>query len=66
MEDAGVIVRVEQPTDWRAPMIVVPKKDDVRICVELLTTFITPLEDSVSSDCPSAFHHRRNTSREGR
>ena len=31
----------------------------------LRTTFITPLEDSVSSDCPSAFHQRRNTSREG-
>ena len=29
MEDAGVIVRVEQPTDWCAPMVVVPKKDDV-------------------------------------
>ena len=115
MEDAGVIVRVEQPTDWCAHMVVVPKKDDVRICVDLtklnesvrrerhempyveytlgqlsdarifskldansgfwqvpladesalLTTFITPLEDSLSSDCPSAFHQRRNTSREG-
>ena len=115
MEDAGVIVRVEQPTDWCAPMVVVPKKDDVRICVDLtklnesvhreryempsvdytlgqlsdarifskldansgfwqvpladesalLTTIITPLADSVSSDCPSAFHQRRNTSREG-
>ena len=31
MEDAGVIVRVEQPTDWCAPMVVVTKKDDVRI-----------------------------------
>ena len=35
MEDACVIVRVEQPTDWCAHMIVVPKKDDVRICVDL-------------------------------
>ena len=35
MEDAGVIVRVEQPTDWCAPMVVVPKKYDVRICVDL-------------------------------
>ena len=35
MEDAGVIMRVEQPTDCCAPMVVVPKKDDVRICVDL-------------------------------
>ena len=35
MEDAGVIVRVEQPTDCCAPIVVVPKKDDVRICVDL-------------------------------
>ena len=42
MEDAGVIVRVEQPTDWCAPMVVVPKKDDVRICVDL-----TKLNESV-------------------
>ena len=34
MEDASVIVRVEQPTDWCALMVVVPKKDDVRICVD--------------------------------
>ena len=42
MEDASVIVRVEQPTDWCAPMVVVPKKDDVRICVDL-----TKLNESV-------------------
>ena len=36
MEDAGVIVRVEQPTDWCAPRVVVLKKDDVRICVAKL------------------------------
>ena len=42
MEDAGVIVRVEEHTDWCAPMVVVPKKDDVRICVDL-----TKLNESV-------------------
>ena len=42
MEDAGVIVKVEQPTDWCAPMVVVPKKDDDRICVDL-----TKLNESV-------------------
>ena len=42
MEDAGVIVRVEQPTDWCTPMVVGPKKDDVRICVDL-----TKLNESV-------------------
>ena len=42
MEDAGVIVRVEQPTDWCAPMVVVPKKDDVSFCVDL-----TKLNESV-------------------
>ena len=42
MEDAGLIVRVEQPTDWCAPMVVVPKKDDVRMCVDL-----TKLNESV-------------------
>ena len=42
MEDAGVIVRVEQPTDWCAPMVVVPKKDDISICVDL-----TKLNESV-------------------
>ena len=32
----------------------------------LLTSHSSPpLEDSVSSDCPSAFHQHRNTSREG-
>ena len=35
MEDAGVIVRVEQPTDWCAPMVVVPNKYNVSICVDL-------------------------------
>ena len=37
-----VIVRVEQPTDWCVHMFVVPKKDDVRICVDL-----TKLNESV-------------------
>ena len=35
-------MRVEQPTDWCAPMVVVPEKDDVRICVDL-----TKLNESV-------------------
>ena len=42
MEDAAVIGRIEQPTDWCAPMVVFPKKDDVRICVDL-----TRLNESV-------------------
>ena len=42
MEDSGVIVRVEEPTDWCASMVVVPMKDDVRICVDL-----TKLNESV-------------------
>ena len=37
MEEIGVISRVEQPTDWCAGMVTVPKpgKDEVRICVDL-------------------------------
>jgi hypothetical protein len=32
----GVIVKVEEPTDWCAPIVVVPKKtNDVRKCVDL-------------------------------
>ena len=42
MEEMGVITRIEQPTDWCAPMVVVPKKDDVRICVDM-----TKLNESV-------------------
>ena len=43
MEALGVISKVEQPTDWCAPMVVVPKsQDDVRICVDL-----TKLNESV-------------------
>ena len=41
MEVTGVIVRVE-PNYWCAPMVVVTKKDDVRICVDL-----TKLNESV-------------------
>lgn len=36
MLEMGVISRVDQPTDWCAPMVVTPKpKGDVRICVDL-------------------------------
>ena len=43
MEKLGVIARVEQPTDWCAGMVVVPKaKGKVRICVDL-----TKLNESV-------------------
>ena len=36
MEDLGVISKVEQPTDWCAGMVTVPKpNDEVRICVDL-------------------------------
>ena len=43
MEALGVISKVKQPTDWCAPMVVVPKsQDDVRICVDL-----TKLNESV-------------------
>ena len=38
-------MRVEQPTDWCAPMVVVPKKDDVRMCVDL-----TKSNESVRSE----------------
>ena len=42
MEKLGVITRVEEPTDWCAGMVVVPKDDKVRICVDL-----TRLNESV-------------------
>ena len=43
MENLGVISKVEQPTDWCAGMVVVPKvNNDVRICVDL-----TKLNESV-------------------
>ena len=36
MEHLGVISRVDEPTEWCAPMVVVPKADNkVRICVDL-------------------------------
>ena len=43
MEQLGVISRVDQPTDWCAGMVVVPKQSgSVRICVDL-----TKLNESV-------------------
>ena len=36
MLEMGVIKRVDEPTDWCAPMVVVPKPSgEVRICVDL-------------------------------
>ena len=36
MEGLGVISRVEEPTEWCAEMVVVPKANgQVRICVDL-------------------------------
>ena len=36
MEKSGIIVRVTEPTEWCAPMSVVPKKDgSIRLCVDL-------------------------------
>lgn len=46
MEELGVISNVEQPTDWCAPMVPVPKQDkEVRICVDL-----TKLNNSVKRE----------------
>ena len=46
MEDMGVISRVDQPTEWCAGMVVVPKKSGaVRICVDL-----KPLNESVTRE----------------
>ncbi|XP_064463117.1 uncharacterized protein K02A2.6-like [Ornithodoros turicata] len=36
MERLGVISRVQEPTEWCAPLVIVPKKNDkVRVCVDL-------------------------------
>ena len=36
MEKLGVIVKVQQPTDWCAGMVIVPKRNGtIRICVDL-------------------------------
>ena len=34
MKELGVIAEAKQPTEWCAPMVVVPKKDTVRICTD--------------------------------
>lgn len=56
MEELGVISRVEQPTDWCAGMVPVPKpnRDEVRVCVDL-----TKLNNSVKRErhmLPSVEH----------
>ena len=36
MEELGVISKIDEPTDWCAGMVVVPKANgDVRVCVDL-------------------------------
>lgn len=46
MENLGVITRVDEPSDWCAGMVVVPKPSgDVRICVDL-----TKLNESVQRE----------------
>ena len=46
MENLGVIVKVEQPTEWYVGMVVVPKPNGkVRICVDL-----TKLNESVQRE----------------
>ena len=36
MEQAGIITKITEPTDWCAPMVVVTKRDSgVRLCVDL-------------------------------
>ncbi|XP_067944963.1 uncharacterized protein [Watersipora subatra] len=34
MKSLGFIVEAKQPTEWCAPMVVVPKQDSVRICTD--------------------------------
>ena len=46
LEQQGVISKVEQPTDWCAPIVAVPKSNgDVRVCVDL-----TKLNDQVKCE----------------
>ena len=46
LESLGVVSKVEVPTDWCAPIVVVPKaKEQVRLCVDL-----TRLNDSVKRE----------------
>ncbi|XP_054276767.1 uncharacterized protein K02A2.6-like [Macrosteles quadrilineatus] len=46
MLDKGVIVRVDTPTDWCSPLVIVPKKDNsIRLCVDF-----TKLNESVKRE----------------
>lgn len=36
-ERQGVISKVDQPTDWCAPLVAIPKSNgDVRVCIDLI------------------------------
>ena len=49
MEKLGVISRVEGPTDWCSPCVVVPKKNGkIRVCIDY-----TKLNESVKRECHS-------------
>ena len=46
MEAIGVILKVDEPTQWCAGMVVVPKKGvEIRICIDL-----KPLNKSVTRE----------------
>ena len=47
MESLGVVSKIDEPTEWCSPMVVVPKPNGtVRICVDL-----TKLNESVQRKC---------------
>ena len=59
MEELGVIAKVEEPTEWRAGMVVVPKPNGkVRICVDL-----TRLNESVRAPITRSRPDTSTTSR---
>ena len=73
MEEAGIIEKVTEPTDWCSPIVVVPKASgDIRICVDLRRLnrevrrerYVLPtLEDMVTKlNGPTVFTHLDLTS----